>query len=237
MYGIVVMAALATGGEVTDFGFHNRNCGGCYGCYGYGCYSASYAGHGAWCPSPYYRSYSSCYGSCYNTCYSSCYGSCYSSGYGYGCCSGYGCISTGPYTNWSCWGCYGCFGTTPYVPMTPETGAPVGPGMPPATGSLPGPQSAPDATRARIVVEVPADAKLYIDDQLMKATDAKRVFNTPALEKGQKYYYEIKVEVAREGVTHTQTRKIILEPGKEVSTSFSETEIVKASNGQPTASR
>src|SRR5207302_5142873 len=102
----------------------------------------------------------------------------------------------------------GCAGYSPYAPLH---SAPVAP-MPPA-----GPEGGKKVdgevrldSKARLIVEVPASAQLYIDDQPMKTVAATRTFTTPALEKGQTYYYELKVEVARDGVTHRETRKVLI---------------------------
>jgi uncharacterized protein (TIGR03000 family) len=80
------------------------------------------------------------------------------------------------------------------------------------------------STRAKLIVELPADAKLFIDDQPTKATSAKRLFNTPRLQPGQKYYYELRAVLVREGQTVQQTRRVILSPGDEIRASFNELE-------------
>ena len=188
--------------------FHKHNSG-CYGCYGYGCYSAGYGyGYGHGC--------CSCWG-----------GACYGS---YSCA---GCYGGACYGSWSCWGCSGCWGTTPYFRMYD------GPTMPPADPKKTGGsgQLTPGTDRARLVIEVPADAKLYIDDQLMKTESAKRVFSTPALDPKATYYYILRVEVAREGVTHSESRRILIRAGDEVKEAFTETSIAAASKLPATASR
>jgi uncharacterized protein (TIGR03000 family) len=76
-------------------------------------------------------------------------------------------------------------------------------------------------TRARLVVEVPAEAKLYIDDQPMKTASPRRVFSTPALEPGQAYYYMVRVEVERDGKVQSETRRVIVRAGEEVRADFS----------------
>jgi uncharacterized protein (TIGR03000 family) len=113
--------------------------------------------------------------------------------------------------------------------MGPLYGAAV-PGMPPAGGGAPkegeglpppmkdGTGVAP--TRARLIVELPADAKLYIDGQAMKTTSALRSFNTPELEPGQLYYYEVKAEVLRDGKPVSQTKRVILKAGEVVRAGF-----------------
>jgi uncharacterized protein (TIGR03000 family) len=75
-------------------------------------------------------------------------------------------------------------------------------------------------TRARLIVEVPADARLYIDGQQMKTTSATRSFTTPTLEPGQLYYYEVKAEVIRDGKPVTQTKRVIIKAGEVARTRF-----------------
>jgi uncharacterized protein (TIGR03000 family) len=75
-------------------------------------------------------------------------------------------------------------------------------------------------TRAKLVVEVPTDAKLYIDDQLMKTTSSKRVFSTPLLAQGQAYFYDVRVEVVRDGKTVSDSKRVIIRAGEEARASF-----------------
>jgi uncharacterized protein (TIGR03000 family) len=77
------------------------------------------------------------------------------------------------------------------------------------------------STRARLIVKVPAGAKLYIDDHLMRSASTKRVFRTPSLEAGQLYYYILRVEVERDGKTISQTKRVLVRAGQQVSASFS----------------
>ena len=55
------------------------------------------------------------------------------------------------------------------------------------------------STKAKLVVELPADAKLFVDDMPVKATAGVQTFNTPALEPGQDYFYMVRVERMRDG--------------------------------------
>jgi uncharacterized protein (TIGR03000 family) len=101
---------------------------------------------------------------------------------------------------------------------------------PPATGPETAPPPKPSGTgttslspnQARVIVEVPADAKLYIDDQLMKTTSTRRVFRTPELEKGKVYYYMVRVEVQRDGQTYTDTKRLLVRTGQEIVQSFAD---------------
>jgi uncharacterized protein (TIGR03000 family) len=71
-------------------------------------------------------------------------------------------------------------------------------------------------------VELPSDAKLFVDDYQTKSTSARRVFSTPRLEPKHTYYYSLRAEAVRDGKTITQTKRVILHAGDVVRTSFGE---------------
>lgn len=198
MYSVVLMAALTSGSATPDWGLRGNGCyGGCYGsCYG-GCFGGGGLGlrraHG-----------------CNGGCYGGCYGSHVVSS---GC---HGCYGSVP--NWSCHGgCYGYSGISPYHPIMPGIEK-----VPPPDIKKKDEKKQDESTssRAMLVVELPANAKLYIDDQPMKTTSAKRTFQTPPLQPGQLYYYLVRVEVVRDGEVKTETRRVIIRPGEEARASF-----------------
>lgn len=200
MYSVVLMAALTTGSATPDFCWHR--CHGCHGCHGchrcHGCHGCWHCCHG-------------CYG-CH------CWCSCYCSGWCHGYCSSYGCYC-------SCYsGC--CYGVVvvPYAApaMTPAPVTKPGNGV--ETAPLPKKQEQVQNDRARVIVQVPADAKLYIDGHAMKTSSTRRVFSTPQLQPGQAYYYEVRAEVEREGQRLVETQRVILRPGQQVTASFTDLE-------------
>jgi uncharacterized protein (TIGR03000 family) len=69
---------------------------------------------------------------------------------------------------------------------------------------------------------LPADAKLFIDDQPMKTAASKRTFNTPPLQRGQQYYYILRAQVVRDGKSQTETKRVLLRAGQEVRATFPE---------------
>ena len=54
---------------------------------------------------------------------------------------------------------------------------------------------------AYLNVNVPADAKVYLQDQLMTVGGTERRFVTPQMENGVQHVYTVKVEVVRNGQT------------------------------------
>src|SRR5260370_2256748 len=75
-------------------------------------------------------------------------------------------------------------------------------------------------SQARLIVELPADAKLYVDDRLMQTTSERRVFNSPRLEQGQTYYYILRAEVVRDGQTLSDTKRVLVHAGEVIQASF-----------------
>jgi uncharacterized protein (TIGR03000 family) len=79
-----------------------------------------------------------------------------------------------------------------------------------------------------VTIDVPADARVYIDDQLMRTTSARRVFRSPELQPGQAYFYIIRVEVDRNGRTLTDSQRVVIRAGDSVQASFA-----RLGNDQP----
>jgi uncharacterized protein (TIGR03000 family) len=196
MYSVVLLAAMTTGGQTPDF--HHV----CWG---------------------------TCWGACNGNCGldNNCYGTCYGNGYGYNHCgnfNGYGWSYYG--CTGSCWGTYGnsspYFVTQPGAPVKTETIPP--PKNPPDTVPPPKPgDKSPETlapSRARLIVEAPADAKLFIDDHAMKTPSDRRAFQTPDLEPGQTYYYEVRVELERDGKPLSETKRVLVRAGQEVHADF-----------------
>jgi uncharacterized protein (TIGR03000 family) len=77
------------------------------------------------------------------------------------------------------------------------------------------------AKRALIVIELPADAKLFINDQLKEATGQTiRYIQTPNLEDQDEYFYQVRVEVMRGGKTLSETKRVDFRAGRQVRVSF-----------------
>jgi uncharacterized protein (TIGR03000 family) len=228
MYSVVIMAALTTSSASPDCCFrggwyhngapnyyHTGYGTGCYGCYGgyyggeYGRFPPFYTGD-HWSPyGPYTIDNFGGLGSGYGG---------YYGGGGYGGYYGvYGCA--GCYGGWSGYGSNhgGCYGHGGYYgPVAPMPGVPYDK-MP---EQLPNPKDSKQEARAKVVVEVPAQAKLYIDDQLMPDKAGKRTFVTPPLQSGQTYYYDVKLVTVQDGREIAQTTRVILRPGELQTASF-----------------
>jgi uncharacterized protein (TIGR03000 family) len=90
-------------------------------------------------------------------------------------------------------------------------------------------------SQARLIVELPADAKLYVDDRLMQTTSERRVFNSPRLEEGQTYYYILRAEVVREGQTLSDTQRVLVRAGDVIQASFRDLQSAATARAQASA--
>jgi uncharacterized protein (TIGR03000 family) len=75
-------------------------------------------------------------------------------------------------------------------------------------------------TPARIVVSLPADAKLTVDGTPTTSTSSTRVFVSPALEPGQQYQYTFRAEVVRKGERQSATKQVVVRAGHESRVQF-----------------
>jgi uncharacterized protein (TIGR03000 family) len=210
MYSVVLMAALTTGMDLPDrggcrgggcHGGGRHGCcgcyGGCYGGYGYGC-----MGYGGGCYGGY-----GCMGMGYGGCmgYGGGYG-CMGMGYGGGC-MGYGGGCYGGGYGGGCYGGgYGGFGYGGGVIMGGTTVQPAGEKAPQPKAKnrdeslLPAP--------ATILVSLPTDAKLLIDNEATTSSGASRVFQSPTLNPGKEYQYTLSAEVVRDG-KHVKAEQVV----------------------------
>jgi uncharacterized protein (TIGR03000 family) len=73
---------------------------------------------------------------------------------------------------------------------------------------------------ARLIVDLPEGARLFVDDGEVAKPGTSRTFRTPALEKGEVYYYELRAEIERDGKVLSQKRRVVVSAGKTVTADF-----------------
>jgi uncharacterized protein (TIGR03000 family) len=187
MYSVVLLMALSGGADAPAA----HGCNGCNGCHG----GRSHGCNGC------------------NGC-NGCHGGRSRGGRRHNChgCNGcYGC--NGCHGSYNCCGCYGyaapacgCYG-----------GAPAGDKKDKDAKPLPKPgkdgEEATIAAPATVVVNLPADAKLSVDDYLTTSTSTTRVFVSPALTPGKDFTYTLKGEIVRDGKTVVATKQISVRAG------------------------
>ena len=49
-------------------------------------------------------------------------------------------------------------------------------------------------------------------------------FTTPALQSGLTYYYDLKAEISRDGLTHTENKRVLVRSGDSIHMSFAQLE-------------
>ncbi len=84
------------------------------------------------------------------------------------------------------------------------------------------PEEASTATTAHVIVMLPEDARLFVDETPCPLTSAKREFDTPQLTPGQEYFYTLRAEVSREGRTIARSKRVTVRAGGESVVEFGE---------------
>lgn len=157
----------------------------------------------------------------------------------YGCagCAGcHGCAGGWGGANWygagcvGCWGCMGCYGVYTGPVMTPA-GNPMG--APPAATTPPpaagGGGAANPGKSASLIIEKPADAKIFVDNLPVKSEGTTQAFATPTLDPSQSYFYVVRVEMTRDGKPISETRRVVVRSGQMIQETFNEQGILTAS--------
>ena len=83
-----------------------------------------------------------------------------------------------------------------------------------------------DDAPARVTITAPADARVTVDNIEIPASS--RTFQTPTLENGRTYYYTVKADVVRNGKTVSDSKRVTLEAGKDVTVEFKEPSVATA---------
>jgi uncharacterized protein (TIGR03000 family) len=225
MYSAVLIMALSATPATAGWGHGCHSCHGCYGCNGcHGCYGG-YGGYGNGWYSGCYLSYGGYgYGHGYGWGGNG-WGSAGWGGAGWGCSGCYGCYGC---NGWGCYGGYGCWGSALTAPLYLAPGATLAPGgaaTPPAE-PVPPPKKETKKPNgegaARLIIDLPDQARLYIDDRAIETASGQRSFRTPRLEPGQAYYYMVRVELDRDGRTYSDTRQVVVRAGQTVHASFTQ---------------
>lgn len=74
--------------------------------------------------------------------------------------------------------------------------------------------------RAMMVLSVPADAKVFFQDQPTSSTGTRRQYRSPVLESGKTFMYTIRVEVERDGQLVANTQQPRVQAGSRVEIAF-----------------
>lgn len=211
---LLLVGVAMMGGSETAVAGHG--CHGCYGCYS----SCSCSGY--------------CGGYCSGSCYCSCYSNSYCSGWGRhhfrhgyrrayrhgyrrayrhgGWGRGYGCHGC----HVSCHGCYGC--SAYYGCSCSCSCSCSGNYVEEYSEEVPAEEAAPveEGASASINVNVPAEAKIYINDRETTTAGLDRRYVSRDLQRGVRYTYEVRAELDGQ----TQTRVVSLQAGRNAHVAF-----------------
>jgi uncharacterized protein (TIGR03000 family) len=104
----------------------------------------------------------------------------------------------------------------------PKGQAPQKPKEKPEKTKKPKPEEAASPTQATIIVQVPEDAKLYLDGELSAQTSATRTFISPDLQLGKDYSYSFKMEANQDGKTAVVSKRVIVRAGAVTRVNFTD---------------
>jgi uncharacterized protein (TIGR03000 family) len=76
------------------------------------------------------------------------------------------------------------------------------------------------SNRAKLFVEIPANASLFIDGKPFAVSDGFGTFVTPELESDKTYSYLLKIEMDHNGTKVVDTKKVVLKAGDRITKSF-----------------
>jgi uncharacterized protein (TIGR03000 family) len=122
-----------------------------------------------------------------------------------------------------CGGCYGCYGCCGGVVVQP--GQPYKPPAPKPDDKKKEETAKPN--QATIIVQVPAEAKMFVDGNEANLTSTSRRFITPALEMGRDYFYTIRAEKTRKGEKVAESKRVVFRAGQTVKVNFGDMSTAK----------
>lgn len=96
------------------------------------------------------------------------------------------------------------------------------------------PCSAQVAAVGHVKIQLPKDARLYVQDVFCPLTGELRTFDTPPLQPGRRYAYMLTVEITHKGETVRVKRQIVVEADRTSSVDFGDRNaiLIEAGKGQ-----
>jgi uncharacterized protein (TIGR03000 family) len=122
-------------------------------------------------------------------------------------------------------------------PIPPSTGGASGtpdmtkPTAPPPSDKKPDETKKTTGMGAILKFRVPAETKLYFDGQQVEVKGTERVFSTPPLPVGQKFFYDVRAELTVNGATVVEDLRVFVEAGSTINESL--VEKFAAAQGKP----
>lgn len=144
-------------------------------------------------------------------------------------------FSHGPYANWQAGGGYAGYAYHGpagfyHYPGLSAPAAHVVPVVPKKKDAEEKPKGGSDGGKGgTLSVNLPADARLLFNGVAASGSGAVRTFQTPPLEAGRSYQYELVAEVVRDGRTERATGTVVVRSGEVASVTLSPSGIATAS--------
>lgn len=127
--------------------------------------------------------------------------------------------SHGPYANWMSGGGFAWYSTV--GSGHPMYGGRDMPGTAPAAEPAKKDADKQDPKKgnepAKVLIQLPDDARLYFNGTPATGAGALRSFATPPLTPGQSYAYDLTAEVTRDGRVQTVTERVVVRAGEKTS--------------------
>jgi uncharacterized protein (TIGR03000 family) len=117
------------------------------------------------------------------------------------------------------------------IPVAPAAPVPATPA--PAAPATDAPKTGGTSSQAsaRLTVELPAAAKLFVDGAEVAGTGATRNFHTPELAADGTFFYDLRAEVEVNGAVQTEEKRVVVRAGETVTTSFAKLAAVVSDAG------
>jgi uncharacterized protein (TIGR03000 family) len=103
------------------------------------------------------------------------------------------------------------------IPAAPAVPVPAAPAPVPAAPKTSGTSS---QAPARLTVELPTTAKLFVDGAAVAGAGTTRQFHTPDLPAGESFFYDLRAEVEVNGSVQTEEKRVVVRAGETVTASF-----------------
>jgi len=87
-----------------------------------------------------------------------------------------------------------------------------------------------DTVTSSITVNLPANAKLFVDGVATSSTGGTHAFKTPELTRGKAYVYKFSAEIERDGKTEVESREVTFKAGEPVNVNFTEPAAVRTAS-------
>jgi uncharacterized protein (TIGR03000 family) len=78
----------------------------------------------------------------------------------------------------------------------------------------------PVASNAKLMIELPANAKLFVDGKETTGSGASRQFHTPNLTAGKKFFYDFRAEIEVNGRVEIEEKRVVVQAGDVLAESF-----------------